>query len=213
LEPADADRVAHFQWHRGERPIHGRNCAVITPDWKWTRPAEDRPPELYRLPDETDDVITQHPDVAERLAGMYDAWFADVTADATVYDPHPIPLGDPREPNVHLSWQDWHPYDQSDGGWSRETPGWWPIDVVEGGPLRFTIEVDRMDMGRDVELRWPGGGTRVTGHRQVTTLQTEATLPRTAGKLEAFITDEDNRRIGVTRMWVDRPPVPGDAGR
>ena len=72
----------NFSYHRGLTHAHWEMpLDAELPDYAGVMP---EPPHLYDLeadPGENHDLAADHPDVVERLAAIYDRWFADVFAD------------------------------------------------------------------------------------------------------------------------------------
>jgi arylsulfatase A-like enzyme len=77
--------------------------AIRSKDWKLVKP-KDHPPELYNMagdPDETCNVIAEHPEVAEKLQKQYDEWNAEMVPANWSWIPAyggriRIPADDPR---------------------------------------------------------------------------------------------------------------------
>jgi len=107
--------------------------------------------DLQNDPGENKNLVTKHPEIAERLRKEFVRWFDDVT-DGVTYEPVPIPVGHPAEPLIEIqpSWATWHGkniqyvfrgYDwDTIEGW--KTPGEhadWKLDVLRGG--RYAVEI------------------------------------------------------------------------
>jgi arylsulfatase A-like enzyme len=148
------DRQIYYQWHRGNLPDRGRNCAVVTQRFKWCRPGpdagvwdpDDWPEELYDLEHDLGEITSIAEDqrgLCDRLRDDYDAWFDDVCGTRGLnttgtFAPPRIVVGADASPLVVLSQQDWI----SDHGehWKNDDRhGYWLIDVREPGP--YDVEI------------------------------------------------------------------------
>jgi arylsulfatase A-like enzyme len=141
---ASAPRTICMQWHRGDAPVRYRNAVAITQQYKWYRPHEDEPDELYDIIhdfSETTNIAGQHPDVVEKLIGDYERWFDDVCSERpNNFDAPLIILGNDAEPTTRLTRQDWrviHP----DGGWQDQHRGQWFVKFDRPGKYRFSLEM------------------------------------------------------------------------
>jgi len=148
------EREVFMQWHRGDVPVPYRNYAVITQQFKLTRPAntgfvplgheEQHPDELYDLqkdPFETTNLSAEKPDVVEALRGAYDAWLDDVssTRGPGTYDPPLIHVGSPQENPTVLSQQDWRLYWGAEGWRRDDLRGRWQVFVEKEGEYEVTL--------------------------------------------------------------------------
>ncbi|MEM6562623.1 MAG: arylsulfatase [Planctomycetota bacterium] len=206
FKPADADRSLVLQWHRGERPVRYRNYAVVQGGFKLTRPHEDKADELYVLPDETHEVSGDHPDLTERLRGAYETFFDEVdpARHPSLFEPVPASLGHPSQTRVELTWQDWRPYEEGREGWSHDNPGWWAVDVCDGGP--FQIDITHPEFVRERATLHLACGDwsftrRIPSRLGCQTIR-NVTLPLGPARFEAFI-DCDGERVGVTRVVIE----------
>lgn len=151
-----SDRTVFLQWHRGDHPIRFRNAAAWGDGMKWLRVCESGPDELYDLsndPGEIQNLANLRPDVCAILRAAYSAWFDEMGAHG--YAPLPIHLGDPREPQVALSRQDWRV--EGPDGWSSETMGWWAVHVTVAGKYDFTVQFAGCPPERGTVLLEVGG--------------------------------------------------------
>lgn len=132
------ERTLFAQWHRGNRPERYRNFAAIQGRWKLLRGAEDDASfELYDLaadPAEGRNLIDRHADVAARLRATYDAWFADVCADESRFEPQRIFLDTEHETPLTLTRQDLR-VESAAPPWHAQ--GAWYLYVVRGGTYRI----------------------------------------------------------------------------
>ena len=130
-DPAAApDRLLFMQWHRGDAPVRSRNAGVIAGTWKWYRPHEDAPDELYDLaadPGETTDLAAERSQRVADLRAAYDAWFDAVSTErADNYAVPPIPVGGDA-PRQRLSRNDWRVLGAD--GWGDDERGQWWLDA------------------------------------------------------------------------------------
>lgn len=153
------DRTIPMQFHRGDVPERGRNCAVIGQRYKWIRPYgplptmnKEGPDQLYDLvedPLEQRDVAAEHPDTCDRMHRAYDQWFDDVgsTRGKTLeenYAPPRIIVGSTHENPTVLTQQDW----RSSCGehfMDNHKTGHWLIDVEHPGGYRVEIVTPHHD--------------------------------------------------------------------
>lgn len=153
------DRTLYLQWHRGDAPDAGRNCAAVTQRYKLLQPmgmADGPPPRnpkwaLYDLhddPSEKNDVSADHADVASAMRHDYDAWFADVTSTRG-FDPVPIHIGSDRENPVLLTRNDRRGGTNGD---AKQT-GFWVLRVDRAASFDITLMCQSADEARDVSLQ------------------------------------------------------------
>ena len=145
-QPRWTDRSLGFQWHRGDVPVHGRDCAVRDQHYKLVNRKE-----LYDLesdPGESKDVSSEKPDVVARLRSAYDEWFQDVTAAG--FEPARIHLGSPKEPVSILTRQDRRGAEE---GWGPYSDGWWEVEVERAGRYRIRLRFPATSSGGAVEFR------------------------------------------------------------
>jgi arylsulfatase/arylsulfatase A len=171
---AEAPRRALFvQWHRGDVPQARRACAVREGQWKLVQPQgagegpflATAPWELFDLaadPYETRDLAAEEPQVVERLAAAYDAWFTEVTAAhaSDGFAPPRIIVGDRRAPRTVLTRQDWW---GAQAGWRADSLGHWEVEVAAEGAY-------------DVAVRFAAGAPQGTVRLAVGALRLEQPL-------------------------------------
>ena len=148
-----ADRTLFFQWHRGDRGRLYDSCAARNQRYKLVNGVE-----LYDLekdPGETTDIAQANPDVVAKLRGDYEAWFGDVSATRN-FQPPRIYLGDPQEPVVLLTRQDWRGEKAS---WDKTGLGHWEVEVRAAGAydVKFLFAPSKSAMGLAASV---GGVTR-----------------------------------------------------
>lgn len=212
--PADwPDRHVFVQWHRGDEPVRYRKAAAIGQHYKWVRPDEHEPDELYDLEadcGETRDLAGDLPDVVERMRGAYDAWFDDVCGDRPDnFAPPRITIGTDHEPTTVLTRQDWRLYPGLGEAWDTEHPGYWPITVAEAGRYRARVSVP--NRGR-ATLHVRVGQVERTAHVGGNWGEPEASrwfydLPLEAGDVdfEAWFTEDGReQRLGVWNVFIER---------
>ena len=170
------DRTLFIQIHRGDSPDKYRNFCARTQRWKLLHnvpiaqpnPAEIKL-ELYDLvadPGETNNVITQHPDIAAKLQAEYEAWFADVTATRG-FAPVRFVVGTKHEPVTELTPQDWR---GPQAEWNNSlAAGYWEIDVRGRG--RY-----------DVELRFPPFNSDAQATLKFQSLSLTGNVPARSGR-------------------------------
>ncbi len=115
--------------------------------------------DLVNDPGEKKNVISQHPEVTQRLRTEFVHWFNDVT-DGVTYKPVPIPIGHPAEPLIEIqpSWATWHgenieyvfrgyDWDTIEGWKTAGEHADWKLDVLRGG--EYTVEISYGRLSRD----------------------------------------------------------------
>lgn len=152
-------RKIFTQWHRGEVPQQGRNCAVIEGPLKLEQPLGmggtmplTQKWELYDLatdPGESHDLSKERPQEVARLRAAYDAWFADVSSTRGYAAPRII-LGDKQVPHLLLSWQDMREVPQQAGTFKSD--GYWAVTIA---PRKYDVIVhfDQTHFARQAELQ------------------------------------------------------------
>lgn len=143
------ERRIFMQWHRGDVPIRYRNYAVITQQYKLTRPHESQPDELYDLaadPFEQHDIAARQPELVQQLRNAYDGWLDHMatTRGIGTFDPPLIQIGALPDTPTLLTQQDWRIIGEE--GWARhDIRGYWGVQVTQPGSyeirLQFTPEV------------------------------------------------------------------------
>ncbi len=121
------DRTLFFQWHRGDRGRLFDSCAARNQRYKLVNGVE-----LYDLetdPAESKDIASANPAIVAKMRGEYETWFRDVSATRD-FAPPKIYLGDPLEPAVLLTRQDWRGEKAS---WNADGLGHWEVDVRAAG--------------------------------------------------------------------------------
>lgn len=175
-------RTLFFQWHRGDRPEPHRNAAANDGRWKLVNGTE-----LYDLqndPSEKNDLAQQHPDIAKRLRGEYDAWFADVSATRN-YAPPKIYLGAEQENPVTLTRQDWRGPSAS---WDGKGNGHWEVDVRRAGKYDITVRMAKTRAEGKVHFKL--GSVQQSADvpaGAVSTKLTGVTLPKGPGQISAAL--------------------------
>ncbi len=137
------ERALFMQWHRGDVPERFRNYAVITQRYKLTRPIPEAEDELYDLqndPGEQGNLVAEHPGLAVRMRGEYEAWLDEMgaTRGPGTFDPPPIHVGTDHEPCTVLSRNDWRLHGQE--GWRRnDLRGHWELLIRRPGVYRVRV--------------------------------------------------------------------------
>jgi arylsulfatase A-like enzyme len=143
-------RTTFFQWHRGEAPNPHQNACATDGRYKLVNGKE-----LYDLstdPGEKSDIAAAQPEIARKLRGEYDRWFADVAATRR-FAPPKIFLGTEHEDPVTLTRQDWR---GPNAAWSPQANGHWEVDVRKAGRYEITLRFLQPVTG---EVRFRLGGS------------------------------------------------------
>jgi arylsulfatase/arylsulfatase A len=207
-------RTVCLQWQRGDQPVRYRNAAAIEQQYKWLRPHESQPDELYDLiddPAEQRNLASEQSEIVERLRGVYDRWFDDVSSTRPDnYAPPRIVIGTPHENPTVLTRQDWRLYPGVEEAWDTEHPGYWPIRIAEAGRYRVRIAVP--NPGQSAMVRFRCGGversetiTRGWGTPTKVVWFDELPLPAGEHDLEAwFNLDGGRQRLGAWNIEIRR---------
>ena len=120
---------------------------------------------------EKNNLIAEHPEIAERLRGEFLRWFGDVT-DGVEYQPVPIPVGHPDEPLVEIqpSWAKWHgdnieyvfrgyDWDTIEGWKEPREHAVWQLDVQQTGHYEVELSYGRSARGGGTLQIQAGGET------------------------------------------------------
>ncbi|MEO0550789.1 MAG: arylsulfatase [Pseudomonadota bacterium] len=138
------DRPLVFQFHRGATPVHMRNIAVRTGDYKLVQPigrgdSAFEPDlatfELYELstdPHEKDDLSQSEPQRVATLIETYSNWADEVGEEPFV--PRPIWIGSELQNPVILTRQDWWDVTMQDG-----QTGPYHLEVKSAGTYQLTF--------------------------------------------------------------------------
>lgn len=148
------DRILVTDSQRVKDPIKWRKSAVMTSDWRLVsqEAGKNGAPAhaLYAIkddPGQEDNVIADHPEVAERLKKFYEDWWAELLP--TFDQDARIVLGNDAENPAALTAHDWiteemTPWNHGHirgGEFKAENTGYWNIDVETGG--EYEIELRR----------------------------------------------------------------------
>lgn len=212
------ERNIVMQWHRGDVPDRGRNCAVITQQYKWLRhnsQHEDYDPgvsdELYDIeadPSETRDLAAEMPERCHEMRAIYDAWFDDVssTRGATVeenFAPPRMVVGTDHENPSVLTQQDWRSL--TGEGWSRiDHRGYWLIDNRNAGPYKLKVVSRPHEQAAKLTLTCGDVQVELTLKAGQTEITFDAvTLPLGHQRLEAH-SEIDGQLFGIGQVWLER---------
>jgi arylsulfatase B len=157
--PADwPDRILVTDSQRVKDPIKWRKSSVMTNDWRLVSNHNGKGvlnQELYQIrkdPGQKENVIADHPEVAERLKEFYNNWWDEIAP--TFGSPARIKVGHPAENPSRLTSHDWIsegmvPWNQQhirNGDDKPQNTGFWYLDIVEAGDYEITLR------------RWPDEG-------------------------------------------------------
>ncbi|TVS13819.1 MAG: N-acetylgalactosamine 6-sulfate sulfatase [Planctomycetaceae bacterium] len=135
-------RTIFLQNQRVLDPIKWKHSAVMTDRWRLVSGGE-----LYDMrqdPGQQQNVIDDHPQVAQELSDQYDRWWDEISQrfDETT----PLYIGAQQQPSVQLSSHDWMTPDLRNLPWNqphvRQRPlsnGPWRIRVARAGRYAFVL--------------------------------------------------------------------------
>ena len=191
-------RQIFMQWHRGDQPVRFRNCAVTGDRWKWTRPHESAPDELYDVladPGEARDVSAQEPERTRRIRADYERWFDEVSQTrADNFAPPRIVIGSPHENPTVLTRQDWRVNGRPDG-WGDQDLGHWEVEITRAGPFDIELQFSPLAPTETLHLRvGPVEHSANETASQQSHRFERVTLPLGHHRLEAWIKNAGERR-------------------
>lgn len=143
------DRTLVIQSHRGDVPVRYHHFMIRDQRWKllhasgFGREQFTGEPvfELYDMqadPMESNNLVTEQPDVFQRLKQAYDKWFDDVSSTRPDnYAPPRIWIGTPHESPTVLTRQDWR-----QGTWEKQSLGVWELHVATEKAYDIHAEFD-----------------------------------------------------------------------
>jgi hypothetical protein len=147
------DRTLFVQFSRMQAPVPQKGDGAVL--WQRWRLVQDK--ELYDLaadPGQTNNLITQRPDVAARLRAEYDAWWSKVAP--RVNEHSAITIGAKAEDPTQLSPADWEDSFLDQGGQVRaglRRNGAWNLLVARSG----TYEIELRRWAREVNAPLAAG--------------------------------------------------------
>jgi arylsulfatase A-like enzyme len=136
---APADRMVVVQFSRMNDPVPKKGDACVL--WKRWRLMADK--ELYDLatdPEQKTNVIDKHADVAAKMRGHYEKWWAEVSPK--VNDHEAIVIGSDAENPLLLSPADWEDSFLDQGAQVRaglRRNGAWNVEVSKAGEYEVTL--------------------------------------------------------------------------
>jgi arylsulfatase/arylsulfatase A len=157
------DRTLVIQSHRGDQPVRYHHFMIRDQRWKLVHPSGfgrerfDGEPafELYDLvqdPWESQNLIAEHPAVAQRLRQAYDRWFDDVSSSRPDnYAPPRIWIGTPHENPTVLTRQDWRA-----DTWVGNAVGHWELQVAHAATYDLHVELDPLPEASRVAVELAG---------------------------------------------------------
>lgn len=143
------DRTLVIQSHRGDVPVRYHHFMIRDQRWKllhasgFGREQFTGEPvfELYDMqadPKESKNLVTEQPEVFQRLKQAYDKWFDDVSSTRPDnYAPPRIWIGTPHESPTVLTRQDWR-----QGTWEKQSLGVWELHVATAKAYDIRAEFD-----------------------------------------------------------------------
>jgi arylsulfatase len=144
------DRMLVVQFSRMQGPVPQRGDAAVL--WRrWRLVGESSLYDLDRDPAQTNNVMAQHPDVAEKMLAHYDRWWSDVAPRVNEFGA--IVIGGDAENPSRLSPADWQDVFLDQGAQIRRglrVNGPWNVVVDRDGD--YEIELRRWSREADAPL-------------------------------------------------------------
>lgn len=156
-------RVIVTDSQREEHLIKWKDTAVMTQRWRLISPTpngDESRIELYDIvkdPGQTTDVVSQHPDVVQKLKAEYETWWKEASAQAGSYVR--IVLGSEHENPSRLSCMDWHGnganlvWNQRQIRTAPAANGFWAVLISQPG--RYRVELRRWPRELDLPIDAP----------------------------------------------------------
>ncbi|MEK6239267.1 MAG: N-acetylgalactosamine 6-sulfate sulfatase, partial [Planctomycetales bacterium] len=182
---------------RVENPEQWRKCSVMTKRWRYVNGKE-----LFDMqadPGQAKNVADQFPEVAKKMRGEYEQWWASLKPGFSQYVR--IGLGADAENPANLTCHDWHtnngpvPWNH---GHIRKGPnnnGYWAVQVEQDGRYEFTLR------------RWPKQENKSAEATKARLKigDVDATKPATAD--DTSVSFQVDLKKGTARMetWFTRP--------
>jgi len=203
LHNEDADwpnRILYVDTQRLQNLVKYRKYSVMDKDWRLVNGNE-----LYNVSEDlgqTNNLLQEHPQVAERLAQGYERWWQSFAEEGVNEKYAYIKVGSEHENPSRISAHDmltakhghsWHQYGAAA---ASQTSGRWKIEFVEDGEYRISLR------------RFPresGLGINATFEAQTKTTELDRIMPASVKsdfvKAELFVAD----------ITANKPIAPGDA--
>lgn len=225
LKSPDAPPIHQYVYHHWDRyfPNTTNRWAITGTRYKL---AQGKLYDLLADPGEARDLSAKYPEVTRQMRAEFVRWFDDVTS-GRIYQPVPIPVGDPRENPVEIqaSWSTvagntqyiflgYH-WDTVEGWKTPEDSASWRLDIRESGRYRVRVSygAEREAQGRRFEVRV--GRSAVTGKVEPTATP-DSFHVRTLGVLDLLKGDSefrirpmestDTECFRLNRVWLERLP-------
>ncbi len=205
-------RTIFLQNQRVLDPIKWKHSAVMTDRWRLVSGGE-----LYDIrqdPGQQQNVIDDHPQVAQELSDQYDRWWDEISQrfDETT----PLYIGAQQQPSVQLSSHDWMTPDLRHLPWNqpqvRQRPlsnGPWRIRVARAGRYAFVLR-ERPEVAEfpltATEARLRIGDLvdeRQTVPPDATGVRFEVRLPAGDMELQTWLIESDQTSRGAYYVQAD----------
>ncbi|MDF9798743.1 arylsulfatase A-like enzyme [Catalinimonas alkaloidigena] len=141
-EPIWEERTLVTDTQRGEMLQKGKNAAVMTNRWRLVY--DTLLFDMENDPGQTQNLIDEYPEVADKLRQDYEAWWTKVSEDAEQYAR--IIIGNEKAESVTLTCHDFHPTQEGYPAWNQElirnaqnNQGYWTLEVAEAGDYRIEL--------------------------------------------------------------------------
>lgn len=139
-QPALDDRILITDTQRQEEVESWKNTAVMKNNWRLVNQTE-----LYDLttdPEQRNNLIEQHEEMAKALSAAYDRWWAAIADD--IQRENLITIGNPAENPTLLTAHDWHtaaspPWHQQHIRTALVDKGEWRLSVASPGQYRIRL--------------------------------------------------------------------------
>lgn len=205
----DRTLVVHSQ--RIDVPEKWRKCEVMKNQWRLVSGKE-----LYDLAadrGQTNNVISDYPEVVAELKASYEAWWSSVSSrfDEAVR----IPLGADEATEVELTAHDWHategevPWNHGKIKPDPKSNGYWLVDVKQAG--RYEIVLRNRPVG--VRYAYEAGTARVVVGAEeqavmidegADSISLEMTLPAGPTQIQTWISEQKRGERGAYFVYVNR---------
>jgi arylsulfatase A-like enzyme len=189
------NRILYMDTQRLQNLVKGRHYTVMDDDWRLVNGNE-----LYNVTEDLgqeNNLIQNHPDIAERLAEGYEKWWKSIMSEGPNERYAYIKAGTKYENPLRVSAHDmltavhngsWHQYGAAT---AAQASGRWKIEIAATGEYSFSLRRFPRESGLAIDAEFPAVEK---------TIELDRTMPgsRDAGFVKAFLNIADfNKTIKI----------------
>lgn len=159
------NRILYMDTQRLQNLVKYKNYAVMDNNWRLINGTELYDMRAYR--GQKNNVIGQHPEVAEKLAAGYEMWWQSFMDEGVDERYAYIKVGSPKENPSRISAHDlltgkfghvWHQYGAAT---ASQATGRWKIEFVEDGEYSITLRRFPRESGLSINETFPEQAPRI----------------------------------------------------